>query len=67
MEKNRFCPRCGANNSQNANFCVGCGVQLTLAAEPAIKYSTSSPRFAGFWLQTFAYIIDTGRCCLNQF
>lgn len=56
-----FCPQCGADNVQEAKFCVGCGAQFARAAEPAIKRPVSSPttpRFAGFWLRTLAIVID---------
>jgi uncharacterized RDD family membrane protein YckC len=60
-----FCPQCGANNSQDAKFCAGCGTQLILAAETATRQPVASavlPRLAGFWFRTLAAIIDTVLC-----
>ncbi|NLX25897.1 MAG: zinc-ribbon domain-containing protein [Lentisphaerae bacterium] len=60
-----FCPQCGTKNTQEAQFCVSCGTQLSLVAEPALRHPASSittPRFAGFWFRTLAVVIDFVLC-----
>jgi len=42
-----FCPRCGAQNPDDANFCSGCGYQLS-----------GGVVYAGFWRRFAAFLID---------
>jgi len=42
-----FCPRCGAQNPDDARFCTGCGY----------KFSNDLP-YAGFWRRLAAFLID---------
>ena len=37
-----FCPKCGAENTENAGFCQKCGSALTQTASPTSSYSGSS-------------------------
>ena len=56
-----FCPQCGANNSDEATFCLRCGVRLT-----GVRQGTAPPTpilqaavvYAGFWRRFGASIID---------
>ena len=49
-----FCPRCGAANSDLAQFCSACGTPFAVAA------AVATPRFqySGFWRRFVALVID---------
>lgn len=57
-----FCKQCGKINDQNSKFCVDCGTQLAQATEQAPQQKPTSlyqsSNYAGFWIRTFAGIID---------
>jgi uncharacterized RDD family membrane protein YckC len=63
-----FCPRCGAENEEDAGFCVKCGSQIS-AGNYGPRYSPGEPTtrapgepaagYAGFWKRFAAWIIDS--------
>ena len=64
-----FCPSCGRETPDGAQFCISCGALLTppaaagsLAAHPMVPpvsaISFGGQQFAGFWIRFLAYFID---------
>lgn len=47
------CPKCKAQNPENANFCQNCGMNLN----PTLT-NILSDKFAGFWIRVVSAIID---------
>lgn len=64
------CRRCGAQIPDDSAFCTACGRAATQQASElgnetssasrlaSVEQSKSAVAYAGFWLRTFAYIID---------
>lgn len=50
-----YCPKCGAENPQDAQFCARCGVQLR---RQAVDDGSATLEYAGFWRRFAAMIID---------
>lgn len=50
------CSKCGAQNPDDANFCIGCGAKFIVISEPS---SASYSGFGGFWERFLAYCIDS--------
>lgn len=55
-----FCPKCGKENAENAQFCSSCGARITVAASPS--YNTYNgmkqpPKLVPFLLGMFLGII----------
>jgi uncharacterized RDD family membrane protein YckC len=58
-----FCPACGQEASEGAQFCQHCGQPLSLAAMGAAipgaeRRFAARVRYAGFWRRFWAYCID---------
>ncbi len=58
-----FCPACGQEASEPANFCQYCGQALTLSTLPediaaAAESHRAAPCYAGFWRRFFSFGID---------
>ncbi|MGA7579367.1 MAG: RDD family protein [Desulfobaccales bacterium] len=59
-----FCPACGQEAPESANFCQHCGQTLNWAATGTQIQRTAARRpvpfeYAGFWLRLVAFVIDT--------
>jgi uncharacterized RDD family membrane protein YckC len=54
-----FCPRCGTQSPEPAEYCAQCGspFRVALATAPSPP-PLPSFRYAGFWLRFWAYLID---------
>ncbi len=58
-----FCPACGQEAPDQANFCESCGHALTLAAQTADTAATgeshrAASSYAGFWRRFISFGID---------
>jgi uncharacterized RDD family membrane protein YckC len=51
------CLKCGAQNPDDANFCIGCGAKFVGRVEDVP--STSYSGFGSFWERFLAYCIDS--------
>jgi len=51
-----FCPKCGQQNAENAQFCQSCGTDIRIYQRPA--GTTVTRAYAGFWIRVVASIID---------
>ncbi|HZD95749.1 MAG TPA: RDD family protein, partial [Candidatus Sulfotelmatobacter sp.] len=73
MAENVFCSKCGAQNSNTAQFCQKCGGAVwsagtavqpapqqapAYAPQPAVYVPVTSSPYAGFWIRFLAFIID---------
>lgn len=58
------CSKCGAQNPDDANFCVECGAKFVGRIEdvPSTSYSC----FGGFWERFLAYCIDSAILTLGS-
>jgi len=58
-----FCPKCGEQNPEGAQFCHNCGMALTIQAVDMLRNkamdSFDSVKYAGFWRRFAAYLIDS--------
>ncbi len=56
-----YCPHCGKQNSEDAEYCSNCGRELKAPAQQAeqTKSINIAPvQYAGFWRRALAVIID---------
>ncbi|HHW42039.1 MAG TPA: zinc-ribbon domain-containing protein [Syntrophomonadaceae bacterium] len=51
-----YCPECGVQNPDVANYCSRCGCQLRSGAVAASE--EKAVNYAGFWRRFVAYVID---------
>jgi len=51
------CSKCGAQNPDDANFCIGCGAKFISRIQDISSASYSE--FGGFWERFLAYCIDS--------
>jgi len=58
------CSRCGAQNPEDANFCIGCGAKFISRSEDISSVSYSE--FGGFWERFLAYCIDSAILTLGS-
>ena len=52
-----FCPKCSAENENNAQFCSSCGHQLKSSFSPPPQSAIIG--YAGFWRRFLAVLIDS--------
>lgn len=50
------CSKCGAENPDDANFCIGCGARFV--RRDATFSAGSGVKYGGFWERFLAYFID---------
>lgn len=54
-----FCPRCGRENNEQAQFCQGCGTSLKNLGQKSRSMKTKiAVQYAGFWRRFVAAFID---------
>jgi uncharacterized RDD family membrane protein YckC len=58
------CSKCGAQNPDDAKFCIGCGAKFVSRIEDIP--STSYSGFGGFWERFLAYLIDSAILTLGS-
>ena len=58
------CSECGAQNPDDAKFCIGCGAKFVSRIEDVS--STSYSGFGGFWERFLAYCIDSAILTLGS-
>lgn len=64
-----YCSKCGSTIAEGAAFCSKCGLSTyaaPLAVTGGAPPATAPVAYAGFWLRSFAYLIDAlilGVCC----
>ena len=51
------CSKCGAENPDDANFCIGCGTRFVSRSE--VSSNIYDFKYAGFWERFLAYCIDS--------
>lgn len=54
-----YCPKCGAENPDDAKFCSECGSQLKSGITTAPEPEKELTNYAGFWRRFAAYLIDS--------
>ena len=58
------CSKCGAQNPDDANFCISCGARFINRSENINSVSYSG--FGGFWERFLAYCIDSAILTLGS-
>ncbi|MBN1695261.1 RDD family protein [candidate division WOR-3 bacterium] len=58
------CSKCGAQNPDDANFCIGCGAKFISRSENISSASYSG--FGSFWERFLAYLIDSAILTLGS-
>jgi len=58
------CSKCGTQNPDDANFCIGCGAKFISRSEDISSASYSG--FASFWERFLAYCIDSAILTLGS-
>lgn len=64
----KFCPECGTENPENADFCSECGADFKGILPKSIKSNNNSGKMSEWWNKQSSWVkitIFVGLCCLG--